>query len=126
MLVTIAKNNMQKVVSFTAFRNFFKDSGWEIVGEEKSPTSHIKEEVKEEVIEPVEEENTSDEVVEDTEASDDEIPDEEWDEAIAEEDVEKPLSEMNHDELVAKAESLGLTASGKNNSQLRKMIKEVM
>jgi len=124
MLVTIKKNDLKKVVSFSAFRNFFKDSGWEIVGEEKSPTSHIEEEVKEEVIEPVEEENTSDEVVEDTE--DDEVADEEWDEAIAEEEVEKPLSEMNHDELVLKAESLGLNASGKNNSQLRKMIKEVM
>lgn len=117
MLVTIKKNDLKKVVSFSAFRNFFKDSGWEIVGEEKSPTSHIEEEVNEE-------ENTSNEVVEDTE--DDEVADEEWDEAIAEEEVEKPLSEMNHDELVLKAESLGLNASGKNNSQLRKMIKEVM
>lgn len=116
-VVEIIKNGKKKSVSFTAYRNFFADSGWNIVGEEKSsPVSEKEPEVVEEAIETVETEENE---------AEDEIPDEEWDEAENEAEVEKPLSEMNRAELIAKAESLGIEPKG-NNSQLREAIKAKM
>ena len=56
----------------------------------------------------------------------DEISDSEWDEVIDEE-PEKPLSEMNREELTEKAESLGINISGlTKNAQIREKIKSCM
>lgn len=126
-IVTIEKNGKTKSVSYAAYCNFFKDAGWVVEGE-KSPSQPVvekkgkkaKEEVKTDVVET---ENTVEAEVNDEE---DEIADEEWDEAIAETEVEKPLSEMNREELVEKAKSLGIDVSNKNNNQIRKAIKEAM
>jgi AmiR/NasT family two-component response regulator len=118
-MVTISKNGKTKTVSEPVYNSIFKDSGWEIVGE-KSSTSSVKKEVepvKQEVVEADVEKNQEEE---------DEIPDEVWDEVQAEEDVEKPISEMSHNELVEKAESLGIQTKGMNNKQLRDAIKEKM
>ena len=120
--VTIQKGNMVNRVSYAAYRNFFESSGWSIVGEEDSPTSPIEEEVVESDVE----ETENDVADADEENVDDEVADEEWEEAIAEEEVEKPLSEMNREELIAKANSLGVEVGKKNNKQLREAIKEVM
>lgn len=126
--IKIQKNDSVKTVSEAAYKNYFKDFGW-VVAEGDKPsvapteTEVVEEapaEVTEEAVETVETENEVENEVED------EVADEEWDEAIAEEDVEKPLSEMNREELVTKAESLEIDTDGKNNSQLRKAIKEKM
>ena len=122
-MITITKNGKTKTVSETVYNSVFKDSGWALVGEQ-SPTSAIpkekqKEKVVKEIVEEVVEENKNENV-------EDEIPDEVWDEVVAEEAVEKPISEMNHNELVEKAESLGITTKGMNNKQLRDAIKEKM
>lgn len=123
MMVTISKNGKTKTVSENVYKSVFRDNGWAVVGE-KSPTPAVsgkqkKETVKEEVVESVVESNENENV-------EDEIPDEVWDEAVAEEDVEKPISEMSHNELVDKAESLGIQTKGMNNKQLRDAIKDKM
>lgn len=119
-MLTITKNGKTKKVSESVFKAVFRDSGWSVVGEQ-SPTSAVSEEQIEavETVKEVVEENKDENV-------EDEIPDEEWDEAVAEEDVEKPISEMTHNELVEKAESLGIQTKNMNNKQLRDAIKEKM
>ena len=128
MKVAIEKNGVVKETTMSAFHNFFESSGWVVVGEDNSPITATTAKTP---VEPVEQVADEPEVVEEfveenADEADEEIADEEWEEAIAEEEVEKPLSEMNRDELVKKASSLGIDVTGKNNNQLRKMIKEVM
>lgn len=128
-MVTIKKNGKTKLVSYAAFCTLFKDAGWVVEGEKNSPSQPVVEdkvEKADDVVETdvVEDENTVEAEV--SEVNEDEVADEEWDEAIAETEVEKPLSEMNREELVAKAESLGIDVGNKNNDQLRKAIKKVM
>lgn len=103
---------MIKEVSVSAFENFFKNSGWEIAGDKKPATSQSKkEEVK--VEEPVEEDNNSED---------------EWAEAMEEdEDIEKPLSEMNKKELMEYAEKNGISLAGLNTvAQYRQAIQDFM
>lgn len=123
-MVTITKNGKIKKVSESVYTSVFKDSGWLVVGE-KSPTSAVSQEQIEAPVETVEE-DVEENVVESDNEEEDEIPDEAWDEAIAEGEVEKPISEMSHNELVEKAESLGIQTKGMNNKQLRDAIKEKM
>ena len=127
--VTIVKNGKTKSVSHSIYRNYFENAGWRVVGEENTPTPSVAEEVVENEVNETENEvneNATDVEENETETDEDEVADEEWDEAIAEEEVEKPISEMNRDELVAKAESLGIEVGNRNNNQLRKAIKEKM
>jgi hypothetical protein len=121
-MVTIVKGKTSKVVSFPAYLNFFKDAGWFVKGEDELPLPVSEDE---QVAVEVETDIAVDEVDADDNV-DDEVADEEWDEVIAEEEVEKPLSEMNREELVAKAQSLGVDVDKKNNKQLREAIKAVM
>lgn len=121
-MVTIVKGKTSKVVSFPAYLNFFKDAGWFVRGEDELPLPVSEDE---QVAVEVETDIAVDEVDADDNV-DDEVADEEWDEVIAEEEVEKPLSEMNREELVAKAQSLGIDVDKKNNKQLREAIKAVM
>ena len=124
--VTIKKNGKSKSVSYPVYCNYFQNAGWRVVGEDTPTPSVVENEVVENKTDEAENEvseNTTD--VEENEV-DDEVADEEWDEVIAEEEVEKPISEMNREELVAKAESLGIEVGNKNNNQLRKAIKEKM
>lgn len=121
-MVTIVKGKTSKVVSFPAYLNFFKDAGWFVKGEDELPLPVSEDE---QVAVEVETDIAVDEVDADDNV-DDEVADEEWDEVIAEEEVEKPLSEMNREELVAKAQSLGIDVDKKNNKQLREAIKAVM
>ena len=126
-IVTIEKNGKTKSVSYAAYCNFFKDAGWVVEGE-KSPSQPVTEKKSKKAEKQVETvvEETESAVEADVNDEEDEIADEEWDEAIAETEVEKPISEMNREELVAKAESLGVKIGNKSNEQLRKAIKEAM
>ena len=125
-IVTMKKNGKTKSVSYAAYCNFFKDAGWVVEGE-KSPSQPVAvEEEVEAVAEETVEAETETTVETEENEGEDEVADEEWDEAIAETEVEKPLSEMNREELVAKAESLGIKVGNKNNDQIRKAIKEAM
>lgn len=125
-MVTIQKNGMSKTVSESAFRNFFKDSGWVVAGD-YSPALPVEEEKVEEVaVEETVVENEVNEPEQQVNDVEEEIADEEWEDAIAEEDVEKPLSEMTRAELVEKAKELGIEVSKKNNKQLRDEIKAKM
>ena len=110
--VKISKNGMEKEVSVSAFENFFKNSGWEIAGDKKPATSQSKKEekVKEVVEEPVE--NNSDD---------------EWDEVLEDEEIEKPISEMNKKELLDYAENNGISLAGLNTvNQFRQAIQDYM
>ena len=108
--VKISKNGMEKEVSISAFENFFKNSGWEIAGDKKPATSQSKK-VEKVVEEPVE--NNSED---------------EWDEVLEEDDeIEKPLSEMNKKELMEYAENNGISLAGLNTvAQFRQAIQENM
>ena len=109
--VKIFKGDMIKEVSVSSYENFFKNSGWEIAGDKKPATSQSKkEEVKKE--EPVEENNNDDE----------------WAEAMEEdEDIEKPLSEMNKKELMEYAEKNGISLAGLSTvAQYRQAIQDFM
>lgn len=112
-MVSIVKGKKAMTVSRSAYDNFYKQNGWEIVNGNK------KNEKPEEVIEQetVEEVNSQDDV------SDDDWADIEEDEAD-EEGIEKPLSEMNRQELEEKATELGIDFSNvKSNKQLRDLIR---
>lgn len=119
-MVRIAKGNLIATVTNSAFDNFFKSQGWDIVEGDYTPPV------------PVEEEKVIEQAVEnsDGEINDEEINDDEWDEALDElnyEDVEKPLSEMNKVELLEKAKSLKIDVSDLNtNKQLREAIKAAL
>lgn len=126
-IVTIEKNGKTKSVSYAAYCNFFKDAGWVVEGE-KSPSQPVAEKKGKKTNNEVEANvgETENTVEAETNNEEDEIADEEWDEAIAETEVEKPISEMNREELIEKAKSLGIDVSNKNNNQIRKAIKEAM
>ena len=111
--VKISKNGMEKEVSVSAFENFFKNSGWEIAGGKKPATSQSKKEEKvEKVVEEPAENNSEDE----------------WDEVLEEDDeIEKPLSEMNKKELIEYAEEKGISLAGLNTvNQFRQAIQDYM
>lgn len=118
-MVEVTRNGIVKNVTKSAFEDYLKPQGWELVGEVKSSPAPKKEKVgkEPEKVEEVNVENTN---------SDEEINDEDWDEAIDEmvdEEIEKPISEMNKEELIAKAKSLGIETTGLSNKQLREAIK---
>lgn len=103
MQIEITKNGKKVEVSKTAFDNFFKNHGWVECKNSAQPVSNKKEVNKVEEIE------------------------EDWGEIESDEDIEKPLSEMNRNELLALAEKLGVDVSGlSKNSQLRDAIKAAM
>lgn len=124
--VTIQKGNVTKRVSYVSFLNFFKDSDWVVAGD-VSPAPTGSELVAENAGTEQEDAGSDADVTSDDSGDEqDEVADEEWDEAIAEQDVEKPLSEMTREELVAKANELGISVNKKNNQQLRDAIKNAM
>ena len=102
-MVRIKKGDKEKVVASSAYKNFYEGAGWHIVG--KSSRAKVREN-----------------------NSDDEISDEEWDDAMADDDEpSKPLSEMNRSELEALAEKMGVSLVGlSNNKQIREAIKAAM
>ena len=111
-MITIKRDNRTATVTRSAFDNFFKNNGWVIVGEaEKASPKPDKEKVEKEP-EPVVEQEESEE---------------DWDEVIDElkdDEVEKPLSEMNKSELTAKAKEMGIKIpAGTSNKDLRELIK---
>lgn len=109
--VKISKNGMEKEVSVSAFENFFKNSGWEIAGDKKPATSQSKKEEKKEVVEEPVENNSDDE----------------WDEVLEDEEIEKPISEMNKKELLDYAEKNGISLAGLNTvNQFRQAIQDYM
>lgn len=121
MMVKIKKVGMSpRMVTISAFHNYYENSGWEIdsdskIGEVNSSPEEFK--------------NTDAELDKDiAEQPEDEVSDDEWDEAIDEEveddEIEKPLSEMNHKELVEKAISVGIKSDNMNNKQLREAIRK--
>lgn len=116
-MVKIAKDGVINIVPMSAFNNYFKSFGWEIVGENYTPPIPVIEDNS--PAEPIPEK------VEDAEQDSDE-----WDEVLDElkdEEAEKPLSEMNKEELLAKAKSMNIDVSKANtNKQLREVIKSYM
>lgn len=108
-MVVIKKGKLRKTVALSSFHNYYENSGWELTGE-SVVNNNVKEEF-DDLPESVEEE---------------EISDSEWDD-VMEEEVEKPLSEMNRSELESKAASLGIDISGlTKNAQIREKIKSCM
>ena len=113
MKVEIKKKNKKSVVTDSAFNNFYKNAGWEL----SSPSQASKKEVVEDV---------KKEEVENTEQEPDEI-EEDWDSIEDDEEVSKPISEMNNAELKEYATKLGIDISGlSSNKQLREAIKAVI
>lgn len=109
-MVKIAKGNKVKTTSFSSFENFYKNSGWELVEGSSNKTEEVKPAKK--VKEP--------EII-------DEPTDDEWEDAMDDEEVEKPLSEMNNAELKEYAAKYGIDITGLNsNKQIREAIKAAM
>lgn len=114
-MIVITKNGKTKKVSRDAFVNYYSNSGWVIAGEKSPATSHDYEEEEkahENEEEPTDEEN--------------DVSDDEWDEVLKDEEIEKPLSEMNREELERKATSLGIVVTDMNVKQIREAIKKKM
>lgn len=105
-MVKIKKGNKTLEVTNSVFKNYYLSSGWEVIDEEV--------EKYEDVIDDVEAVN--DESVNDS----DEFSDEDWDSI---ESSDKPVSEMNGDELREYARILGIDTTGLNsNRKLREAI----
>lgn len=104
-MVAIKKGSKRLRVPNSAYENYYKGFGWKLddgVEVEKTVT-HVKEEVEE--------------------LSTVEDDDEDWDSVVEEdEEIEKPLSEMSHNELKKKAASLGINTAGLNRKQLKEKI----
>ena len=104
-MVAIKKGSKRLRVPNSAYENFYKGFGWKLDDVEIKKTVTNVEETVEEL----------------NHAEDD---DEDWDSVVEEdEDIEKPLSEMSHNELKKKASSLGINTAGLNSKQLREKIK---
>lgn len=101
-MIKIKKGVKVREVPKSAYNNFYKGAGWEIAEPDE-------ETYKEE--NPINERNAEDKNEED-----------EWAD-YEEDEVEKPLSEMNGTELREKAESLGIDVTGLTNKQMREKIK---
>lgn len=115
--VKIVKGSKTQEVSQSAFENFFKNSGWEIAGN-KPATPQLK---KEKEIEKVEENNNTEEDDEWAEA----MKEEDSEEEIEDEGIEKPLSEMTKKELIKFADEKGISLAGLSTvSQFRQAIEE--
>lgn len=105
-MVAIKKGSKRLRVPNSAYENYYKGFGWKLDDgvEIKKPAKQVEN--------PVEDLSQVDEDEED------------WDSVVDEdEEVEKPLSEMNHNELKKKAASLGINTAGLNSKQLREKIK---
>lgn len=98
-MITIRKGKMTKEVPASAFANYYQNSGW--VADDEP----VKKKVVENISEP------------------DEVSDEDWDSVMED---EKPVSEMNREELIAKAKSLGISVGNMNNRQLKDAIRNMM
>lgn len=115
-MITIIKNGKTTKVSKSAFENFYKGAGW--VEKDSDVVSVDYSNKRIEKIKEVRQQETVEEPVEEDES------DEDWEAAMQEDDVEKPLSEMNNYELKQKAESLGIDISGlKSNKEIREAIR---
>lgn len=124
--VNIQKGNMTKQVSRSLFENFFQNSGWVEVG--VNPTSPNVPEVQE---------GSKNKEIINNKANEEEVnldqsgtsEDDEWAEVMneEEEDIEKPLSEMNRDELIQYAKDHDISLAGlTKNAQFREAIKAAM
>lgn len=110
-MIKIEKNGKTLVVPRTAFKEYYENQGWK-----ESGNSHKKK---------VDEKKTEEPKVEEPEVEESESDEEDWSEF--EDEVEKPLSEMNKNELKEKAISLGIDIPADvTNSQLRELIKSAL
>lgn len=105
-MLLIGKENKKLKVTNKSFDNFYKSHGWEVIKEygKSSKKSSKKEE---------------------DEWGDISKQEDEWEDV--DEDVRKPLSEMNRQELEEYAAELGVDLSGlTSNKQIREAIKAVI
>lgn len=130
--IKIQKMGKTLEVSKTSFENFFKNAGWNEAGEipasSNSPEALEGSKKSKSINNKANEEKFNQE---DSGESGDTSNDE-WDEAIEEmdemnADVQKPISEMNRDELIqfAKDHDISLAGLSKNN-QIREAIKTAL
>lgn len=105
-MVKIVKGSKTLKVTKSAFDNYYANSGWRL---ETASAENAE-------IEKAEELNSDDNSADEWEGYEEEA-----------EEIEKPLSEMNREELTAKAVEMGLDISSVNsNKQLRELIKTNM
>jgi hypothetical protein len=111
-MIKIYKGDRVLNVTKAAYDNYYLNSGWQLKKTVENSTEASENIINETVEETVEQP----------------IEHDEWEEAVNETvEVEKPLSEMNRDELTNKAISMGLDISGvTSNKQLRELIKSNM
>lgn len=111
-MITIAKGKKTMTVTNTAFHNFYENAGWKVEGDVKENKVVNKPAKKEVEPEPV---------------VDSEPSDEDWEDAMNDDEVEKPLSEMTRAELEVKATELGIEVKKDiSNKQLRELIKKAI
>lgn len=115
--VKMTKNGKVKEVTQSAFDNYFKNAGWEISDNISAKAVEAESENVVEHENVVEQETIVDDVIENT------IEDE-WNDVEEDEAVEKPISEMDREELKAFAESHNIDIEGLTKiSQIREAIK---
>lgn len=131
--IEIFKDGEKRTVSKSAFENFFKDTGWKAgINPASSSNQNVQGELKEdEAIKSMDSEIN--EQIEYSGESENNSTDEEWDELLSEEeleedeDVEKPISEMNREELIVYADKHDISLAGLTKvSQFRAAIREAM
>lgn len=104
-MVVIKKGSKRLKVPNSAYENYYKGFGWKLDDGQEVKKVPIKSEAVSEELAQVDEDE------------------EDWDSVVDEdEEVEKPLSEMNYDELKKKAASLGINPTGLNKRQLKDKI----
>ena len=104
-MVAIKKGSKKLRVPNSAYENYYKGFGWKLDDgvEIKKNVTHAEKHVEQL-----------------TAVDEDE---EDWDSVVEDyEDIEKPLSEMSHEELKKKAASLGINTAGLNKRQLKDKI----
>lgn len=121
--IKIFKNGKTLEVSKSSFENFFRNSGWSEVNKNLTSSNHQKSSRKPENKNI---NNTKDSELNVKEEASGESSDDEWAEVL-EEEIQKPITEMNRDELIefAKANNISLEGLTKNN-QFREAIREAL
>lgn len=128
MFINIQKGGKRLLVSKAAFENNFKGQGWSEVG--KNPTSSDIQEAAEETKSEKTINNKAKVEESNQEPSEDQEVDE-WDEVLEDEEdegeIEKPLSEMNKEELIQYASKNDISLEGLTSvKQYRQAIKEAL
>lgn len=130
--VKIQKMGKTLEVSKASFENFFKNAGWNEAGEIPASSNSLEALEGSKKSKSINTKANKEKFNQEDSGESGDISNDEWDEVIeemeeADFDVQKPISEMNRDELIqfAKEHDISLVGLSKNN-QIREAIKTAL